>query len=335
MRKSLFGLLATSTILTAGFASAQSLPETVSVTMEINQPSMFDTSKRDIFKGAIDDKSGATALTVECSPGASGTLGFGRIDETCAVKGSGSIKNPNNPSQTAVRINYQGGFVINASKDGYTDATTLNANYLRVGSAPAENATFRGNLVMMPEKPSASASALRDRLLKSLTEKATGTEAVKFDTQIDSIRFEGFTIPHVGLGTTPSCSWTGDMIFAYANDAWQAAFTVKCGDVSYQLEGNMPLVAATPGNDHQEEYVINLVVPGIGGGDPFAAADPFATVNGVTGVLKMTNAGQKTADGVYEKVSVKGELVGNGLPLEVVRGYGQIMTIFARTFFGE
>lgn len=334
MRNSLIvGLLAATTALTAGAALAQSLPDVVNVNMAIAQPSLFDESKRDTFKGSIDDKSGTTSLEVVCSAGASGTLGFGRVDETCAVSGSGIIKNPNNPSQTAARIAYSGGFVIEAKQDGYTNATTLMANYLRVGSAGAENSSFKGNLVMMPENPSASAKALRDRLLKKLTETTTGTEAVQFDTQIDSMRFENFTVPHVGLGNSQSCAWTGDLIYAYANEAWQGAFTVKCGDVTYQLEGNMPLVEAAAGSEHQEEYRLNLVVPGEGGGDPFAAADPFASVNGVVGTLRLKNSG-RNVDGVYENVVVTGEMTGTGVPLELTRGFGQIMTIFGRTFFG-
>ncbi len=332
---SLITLLATSTILTAGLASAQSLPETVSIKMDITQPSMFDNGKRDTFKGVIDDKSGTTSFDVTCSAGSSAFMGLSRTDEACAVSGNGVIKNPNNPAQTLPRLSYSGGFTIEGKNDGYTNVSTILANYLRAGSAGAENKAFGGNLMMMPENPSASAAALSKALIKNLQEKAAGTEAVEFSTEIDSVRFEGFTIPHVGLGNTVSCSWTGDAIYAYANDAWQMAFDVKCGDMSYRLEGNMPLAEASADSDHQEEYVVNLVVPGAGGGDPFAEADPFATVDGITGVLKMTNSGRKTEGDVYEKVSVTGTLTGNGLPLEVVRGYGQIMVILGRTYFGE
>jgi hypothetical protein len=88
------------------------------------------------------------------------------------------------------------------------------------------------------------------------------------------------------------------------------------------------------GSDHAQEYSINLVLPGAGGGDPFAAADPFAAVDGITGVLRIANSGRSTDDGVYESVKVDGELIGQGLPLELVRGYGQILSVFGRTFFG-
>lgn len=187
---------------------------------------------------------------------------------------------------------------------------------------------------MAPENPSASARALGDRLIKNLQETAAGTEKVEYSTQIDSIRFEGFTIPHVGQRDSVSCSWTGDAIYAYANNSWQMKFEVKCGDQTFGLEGNMPLVDAAAGSAHQQEYALNLVLPGAGGGDPFAAADPFATVDGVTGTIRLTNSGRATDDGVYEKVKVDGDLVGVGVPLEVVRGFGEIMVVLGRTWFG-
>jgi hypothetical protein len=98
----------------------------------------------------------------------------------------------------------------------------------------------------------------------------------------------------------------------------------------------MPLLEAPAGASHNEEYALNLVLPGAGGagGDPFAAADPFATVDGLVGVLRMTNAGRSTEDGVYESVKIEGEITGTGLPLELVRSYAQIMAVFARTYFG-
>lgn len=333
MRKLLFATLSASAFFMTN-TLAQDASETVKLTMTVNQPSLFDTSKRDTFKGAVDDRSGTTAFEVECSAGSSAFMGLSRTDETCRVSGSGAIKNPNNPAQTAQRINYAGGFVIAADKDGYTDMSEVKANYLRVGSAPAENTAFGGNLVMMPENPSASATALRDALIKNLMEKAAGAEAVEFSTEIDSIRFEGFTVPHVGQRDSKSCAWTGDAIYAYANNAWQMAFTVKCGDVNLKLEGNMPLVEAAAGSDYTDAYVLNLVVPGEGGGDPFAEADPFASVPGITGTIKHVGSGRKTDDGVYEKVAVTGELVGTGVPLEAVRSFGQIFLILARTFEG-
>jgi hypothetical protein len=322
--------------LAAPVAMAQGLGETVTFTMQVQQPSLFDSDRRDVFQSTVDDRSGTSSFEVTCSAGASAWLGLSRIDEACSVTGSGIIKNPNNPAQTLPRINYLGGFTIEADSDGYTNVTTILANYLRAGAAGAENTSFKGNVIMMPENPSASAQALSNRLLDNLRSTATGTSAVEFSTEIDSIRFENFTVPHVGLGDTQSCSWTGDAIYAYANDAWQMEFDVKCGDDTFRLEGNMPLLDAPAGSAHNEEYALSLVLPGAGGagGDPFAAADPFATVDGLTGVLRMSNTGRSNEDGVYESVKVEGEFTGTGLPLELVRSYAQIMSIFARTYFG-
>lgn len=320
--------------LSPATGSAQSAPERVGLKIDVSQPSLFASQRKDVFKGTIDDKTGTTVLEVTCSAGASAWLGLSRIDEACAIAGNGTIKNPNNPSQSLPRISYSGGFTVQAKADGYTDATTILANYLRAGAAGAENGSFKGSVIMKPENPSASARALGDDLIKQLQQTATGAEAVKYDTEIDSVRFEKFTVPHVGQRDSASCTWTGDAIYAYANDAWQMKFDVKCGDRSFVLEGNMPLVDAAKGSAHQQEYQLNLVMPGAGGGDPFAAADPFAVVDGVTGTIRLTNSGRATKDGVYEKVQVEGELKGVGIPLEVTRGFAEIMVVFARTWFG-
>lgn len=332
MKKFLSGLLAALVFMT-GTAFAQSTGNEVKLILNINQPTLFDKKKQDTFTGSVDDTSGTTSLKVICSAGADGKLGFGRVDESCSVTGLGLIRNPNNPSQTLPRINYSGGFRVNGAKDGHTDASTMVSNYVRVGTASAENSSFKGSLTMMPEKPSASAIALRDRLIKKLSEKTSGTKAQAFNNKIDSIRFNDFQVPHVGLGGSQSCAWTGDLIYAYVNEAWQGSFNVKCGDENYKLEGNMPLIKAAAGAGHQEEYRLNLVVAGKGSSDPFGAADPFAVVNGVVGTIQLKNSG-RDVEGVFENVTVTGDLKGTGVPLELTRSFGQIMIVFARTFFG-
>jgi hypothetical protein len=133
---------------------AQSTSETVKLTMEISQPSLFDSDRRDTFSGMIDDRSGTTTFEVECSAGASAWLGLSRIDEACSVAGNGLIKNPNNPAQTLPRIAYSGGFTIQAGEDGYTDASTIAADYLRAGAAGASSEqVVGGHLVMHAGKP--------------------------------------------------------------------------------------------------------------------------------------------------------------------------------------
>ena len=335
MSKTAYSVLGLACLVFSGSpALAQDNSETVALTMDIDQPSLFSKDEKDSFKSVIDDRSGATTFDVRCSAGASAWLGLSRIDEACAVSGSGNIKNPNNPAQTLPRISYSGGYTVEAKKDGYTDGTTILANYLRAGSASAQNSSFGGGLILKPEKPSESATQLGADLIKSLQQTAAGTSAVTYDTNIDSVRFDGLTIPDVGQRDSAPCTWTGDAIYAYANNAWQMRFDVKCGDTNYKIEGNMPLVDAPAGSEWQQEYDLNLVLPGAGGGDPFAAADPFAKVDGLTGVFKLKNSGRSTDGGVYERVHVDGELTGSGVPLELVRGYAEIMAILARTYFG-
>ncbi|NJM81509.1 MAG: hypothetical protein HC844_02585 [Tabrizicola sp.] len=94
---------------TSGSAAfSQSTTETVDLTLDIAQPSLFDSDLKDTFKGSVDDRSGLTTLEVTCSAGASAWLGLSRIDEACAVNGNGSIKNPNNPAQSLPRVSYSG-----------------------------------------------------------------------------------------------------------------------------------------------------------------------------------------------------------------------------------
>ncbi|MCB1388349.1 MAG: hypothetical protein KDK12_04245 [Rhodobacteraceae bacterium] len=337
MRIAFGAALAQALVLGAVPVSAQTGPETVTLTMEVNQPSLFDTSRRDRFHTVIDDRSGTTTIDVECSAGTSALFGLSRTDEACAVSGSGLIKNPNNPSQTVPRVDLAGGFTIVGAQDGFTDMRTIAVGYRRVGSAPQEATTFGGNLIMMPETPSASALEIGRNALSYLQQNAAGSTPIEYDTRIDSISFNGFAIPHVGQANATGCTWNGDWVYSYAAESWNGAFDVTCGNQRLRLEGNMSLNEAPAGSDHDEEYVVNLVVPGEGGtgGDPFAAPDPFATVDGITGTLAMSNSGRATDDGVYTNVAVNGQLVGTNVPLEAVRGWGQIVAILARAFMGE
>lgn len=318
-------------------ALAQNATETVTLTMTVNQPSIFDATRRDTFHTVIDDRSGTTTIDVECSAGRTALFGLSRTDEACAVSGSGVIKNPNNPSQTVPRVDLSGGFTIVGAQDGFTDMRTIAVGYRRVGSAPQEATTFGGNLVMMPESPPASALEIGRGALAYLQQNAQGGTTIEYDTRIDSITFNNVSIPHVGQANSVGCSWNGDWVYSYAAESWNGAFDVTCGDLRFRLEGNMSLNEAAPGSAHNEEYVVNLVIPGEGGsgGDPFAAPDPFATVDGITGTLAMVNSGRATEDDVYTNVAVTGQLVGTNVPLEAVRGWGQIVGILARSFMGE
>lgn len=322
--------------LGAQSALAQDGTEIVTMTMEVNQPSLFDDNRRDTFHSIIDDRVGTTEINVECSAGTNRMFGLSRTDEACSVVGSGRIKNPNNPAQSVQRVDINGGFTVVGAQDGFTDLRTIAVGYRRVGSAPQEATTFGGSLIMNPENPSASALELGRNALSYLQENSGGTGQVTYDTSIDSISFNGMRIPHVGQAASASCTWTGDWIYSYAAESWNGAFDIVCGNDRYQLEGNMSLEEAAEGSAHQEEYVVNLIVPNENGGsgDPFASPDPFAMVDGITGVLRMTNSG-RDSDGVYTNVSVEGQLVGTNVPVEMVRGWGQIVAILARSFMGE
>jgi len=331
----LFAITAASLVASAALPVHAQGTETITLTMQVEQPSLFDTSRRDTFRSVIDDRSGSTTLEVICSAGTSTLFGLSRTDEACSVTGSGSIKNPNNPSQSVPRVDYSGGFTIVGAQDGFTDMRTIAAGYRRVGSAPQETATFGGHLVMNPEAPSASALELGRNALAYLQENAAGSTPVAYDTAIDSIRFQDLRVPHVGHANSVACVWTGDWIYSYAAESWNGAFDITCGTDRYRIEGNMSLADAPAGASHNQEYVVNLIVPGgAGGGDPFAAPDPFATVDGITGTLAMTNSGRQR-DGVYTNVAVSGQLVGTNVPLEIVRGWGQIVAVLARSFMGE
>lgn len=313
-------------------------PHQVVFKMEANQQSLRDSSKNDVYKSSIRVNGWAnSSLEVTCSSGSSGFLGMVRRDETCKLSGKGMVNHPTTGAEHP-RLLYSGGFVVKS--DGYTDAQTIVADYQKLGGASAQPSTFGGSLMMKPENPAKSASELRDSLVSYLQKKATGSQGVSISTEMDSIRFEQFKVPNVGGRGTVDCAWTGDMIYAYANDAWQMNFTAKCGDVSYKLEGNMPWIDVE-GQDHQAEYVLNLMIAGAGGNDPFAEADPFAQVDGIVGTIKMTTSNMvevKISDTETDKVPVsivaEGNLVGTNVPADLTYSFGQIMALFARTYFG-
>jgi len=329
-------LLVTTAVGFAPAAFAQDVPHTVKFNLTAVQPTLFDDGDeiRDTFTGSVDDASGITSFEVVCSPGAKGTFGFGRKDETCAVSGTGWIRNPANLQQTLKRVVYNGGFVVEGKKDGYTNMATINAVY--EGPAAPDDTTFGGSVSMKPENPSASALEIAAKALDYVKDKAAG-DAVEFDTAVDAIRYNDFVVPHVGQKDTVSCTWSGDDVYTYVNAQWQQEFDIKCGDATFALEGNMALIDAPAGSEHDHEYLINLLIAGEdgSGGDPFAVADPFAVVPGITGVLKMTDSGRVTDDGVAEKIVVVGELTGVGVPLELTHELGETIIVFARAKFGE
>lgn len=315
------------------FAQSSSEQEVVSLQLTAHQLTPFDAGN-DTYTGSVDDRLARTELTVRCNEGGTSFLVL-RTDEACNVSGTGYIKNPNDPSDVRRRIDYSGGFTVEAGRDGYADATNLRVNYIAVGTAGSSSTTFGGHFIKLPENPPQSAVDLGRRVVQSLQQQAGGGAQVEYSTQIDSIQFVEFTLPHVGHAGSTSCSWTGDWIYSYASESWHGAFDVTCGNESFRLEGSMPWIDEPDGSTYDAEYQINLIVPGAGSGDPFAAPDPFASVDGITGTLGMTNSGRSTEDGVYETIEVEGELVATGLPQQLLHDWARIIVLHGRTFFGE
>ncbi|MYZ49991.1 hypothetical protein [Propylenella binzhouense] len=335
------GLLSSALLFGTALAAE---PHAVSFTMQASQQSLRDKARNDTFASTVDAPGWANSrFDVECSAGTAGLwgIGFTRRDETCKVTGKTMLVNPTNHAQQILRINYSGGFVT--KPDGYTDARTILANYQKVGTAAAENASFGGSVMMKPENPAASAKALQERLIGYLQEQGGAQGGVSISTEMDTIRFDRFMVPNVGGRGTVDCAWTGDMLYAYANEAWQMDFTVKCGEQTYKLEGNMPWLDVE-GQDHQAEYVLNLMTGGGGGaagGDPFAAADPFAQIDGISGTIKMelsdlveVRISETETDEVPVSVTAKGTLTGTNVPPDLTYSFAQILAIFARTMFG-
>ena len=316
---------------------------TVSFDMDASQLSLRDNGLNDTFKIGITSPDFALAkFEVECSAGSSGawfTFGFARTDETCKVSGNASIVNPNN-GQEIPRMQYAGGYKVIAEQDGFADMRTIAANYIAVGSAPAQNGTFGGSAMLMPENPSKSASELLEKVVSHAKESATGADAIDISTEMDSIRLDSFVVPNAGGRGTVDCTWTGDMLYAYANDAWQMNLTANCGGDIYQLEGNMPWIDVED-KDHNAEYVLNLMMAGKGGNDPFAAADPFAEVEGIVGTINMTQSGlvevqisENETDDLPTKIVANATFTGNGVPVDLTYSFAQIIALYSRTFFG-
>ncbi len=319
----------------AGSAFAQDQVK-VHFKLSINQPTLFDDKAQDSFQGSLDDALGTVTLNWRCSAGQKGILGFGRADETCAImdqagdpKSTGVLKSPTDPTKTKKWVDYTGGFVIEAKKDGYTDMTALKADYGLSGSV--KSSSYGGTVTMLPDNPTADVLALAQKAIEYAKKKAGGT-TVEINTKIDPIQFNNLVVPESGQKGSVACSLKGPVIYAYATDAFQTELAATCGSNSFQLNGNMSIVDAPAGSDHDQEYQINLIM-GEGNGDPFAEADPFAVVTGFTGTLNLKNSGRES-DGVYQNVEIEGDIIGTGLPPELVRAYAQILLTFPRYYFG-
>jgi hypothetical protein len=302
---------------------------------------MRDPAKNDTFKVGLSDSKIVTDLDIECQAGQTKAFVL-RTDEACSVAGTGSIINPNNPSQRLPRTQYAGGYTIKA--DGLTEGRNLSINYLALGKVPASAESFGGSMTLKPENPSRGATAIKEALLKKLNgDKAAGS---LIDERVDTVELSAFFIPSAGLPSEKGCTWTGDMIFSYQTESWFIDVTASCGDQTYALKGNMPWIDS-PGVSNQTQYDLTLTLPSsaVSSDDAlFASPDGdselFASVDGITGTIIMKESAyvKTMVDGVEDEIASQvdatGTLTGKSVSLEAVRSLATLIGILSRTFFG-
>ena len=320
---------------------------TVEFSLTVNQQSLRNPSKTDEFTVTLSDRQVVTDFAVKCQAGKSAWGGLVRKDEACEVTGKGSVLNPTTGAKLP-RTQYMGGYTIQAKQDGYTDLSTIKVNYLAVGTIQPSVATFTGAAVMLPEKPAPSATQLRDRLMRRLADTATGGEGVTVNNAIDSVRLENATTPSAGLPSDTGCTWNGDMIYSYATESWIMDLTARCGDKTFSLQGNMPWIDVEGERDHNAKYVLTLTLPSDAAksdADLFMTASGddalFAGANGISGTIKMQQSDKVNVeiepgvkDDVATQMKATATFTGTGVPVELVRSFGAIISVFVRTFFG-
>jgi hypothetical protein len=324
--------------VTFSFLTAPSFAaEVVNFTMKASMQSLRDVANKDNFTIGLTDKQTESSFKITCQ-GASAGLISGQA-ESCAVTGNGALINPSN-GQKLQRTQYAGGWVVKS--DGFTDGTTLMANYLAVGKVPASSSAFGGSMMLKPEVPSTTASLLRDTLMKNLKK----TESGLIDDRIDTVQFVNFSTPSAGLPSDKGCVWNGDMIYSYQTSSWFMNLKAKCGAKELALKGNMPFTD-TPNNPNQKQYDLTLTLPSVEAASDdalFAApdgdSDLFAAADGISGQIIMKESAyvDVEVDGAKEKVAAEidasGTFTGQNVPLEAVRSFATIVGVLARTFFG-
>ena len=320
------------------FSGAAQAADTVNFTMKAHMPSLNDAAANDHFSVGVSDKQIETNLDVKCEAPKSGLLG-GR-DRSCAVSGIGSIINPGN-GQKLQRTQYMGGWAVKSN--GYTDATTMSANYLAVGKVAASNSPFSGSMMLKPETPSSGAIQMRDSVMANLKAQQSST---LIDTRVDTVQFNNFTLPSTGFPSDKGCVWNGDMIYAYQTQSWFMNIKLKCNDKEVVLKGNMPFTETkNVGNQHQ--YDLTLMVPNTDSQNDAALfakgsdTDLFAAADGLSGqvIMKESAVVDVIFEGHTDKVPIdidaSGTISANNVPIEVARSFAMVMGILSRTFFGS
>jgi len=311
--------------------------ETVNFTMKADMPTLRDKALKDTFTVGLNDKQIETSLKVTCEAGQGGIISS--RNQSCAVTGNGALINPNGGAKLQ-RTQYAGGWIVKS--DGFTDASTMSANYLAVGKVGASASPFSGALMLKPENPSSAASSLRDAIMANIKTKQSGL----IDQRVDTIQFVNFTVPSAGMPSDKGCVWNGDMVYAYQTTSWFIDIKAKCGGKEYPLKGNMPFTL-TPNVGNQHQYDLTLTLPSSDVGTdaalfakPSGDADLFAGADGISGQIIMKESAfvDVTTDGQTDKVPVNidatGSFNGQNVPIETVRSFAEIISILSRTFFG-
>lgn len=323
--------------------AADAPPAQVTFSGEANMPTLRDEKQIDRFDITLGDSQVITTFSLQCKAGTRSLGGLLRSDEECAVSGDGFIINPRNPNQKLPRTQYAGGFTVKA--DGSTDLSRVTVNYLPLGKVPASSETLAGVLNLKPENPSPTAGGLKESILKRLRD-SSGQAGSLVDERVDSVEIPDLYIPSAGLTSDKGCTWRGNMAFAYQTDSWFMNLEATCSGKTYSLKGNMPWVDA-PSTPDRTQYNLILTLPStnaVGDDALFAApagdGDLFATADGISGTIFMDESRyvDTEVDGKMERLpmysKISGSLSGQGVPLETVRSFSQMIAVLARTFFG-
>jgi hypothetical protein len=299
----------------------------VKFTMDVAQPMLFSPlgNEYDIYFGTLHDNSGRTLLEVVCSATTRLHPEAMRRDEACGVAGQHAVRNPQDVFGKLVRrADFDGGFTIRAHARGTASMDNVQVNYRAMGTARAVDTNFGGSMVVSMIAPDDTYLAAAKRLVRE--SGTTAEESQVNANNIDVVVINNMTIPDIGLARSEACQWTGNIIFVSVIKRYGADLQVTCGSKGYHLVGTISLDSASEG-DHDLELHINLPLQ-VKRGDPFGTPE----TNGISGVLEVSNSGRVTPQGISEMAWFEGTIIGKEVPLEVPRGFAQIMTLLGRTF---
>jgi hypothetical protein len=136
------------------------------------------------------------------------------------------------------------------------------------------------------------------------------------------------------------------MAFSYQSESWFMDLSATCAGKTYALKGNMPWVDS-PGAKDRTQYNLVLALPsGEAASDdamfsaPASDGDMFSAADGISGAIVMDESQyvDTMVDGKMEHLPMRsklsGTITGQGVPLDTVRSFAQLIAFLARTFFG-